>query len=49
MIYRVQVNRRVRNIRVYNVLRKTGPAQNPLTKVFMRVFGGRRPGEAVKE
>jgi hypothetical protein len=48
MIYRVQVNRRVRNIKVYNILKRSGPRENALTRLFERIFVRKRPGEAAK-
>jgi hypothetical protein len=45
MMYKVQVNRKVRNIRVYNVLRKSGARENALTKLFERVFVKKKPEE----
>ncbi len=45
MIYRVQLNRRVRNIKVYTLLKKSGEQQNALTKLFMRIFGGKKKAE----
>ena len=48
MIYRVQVNRKVRNIKVYTVLRGSGQRQNAITKLFMQIFGGRKGAEPAR-
>ena len=37
MIYRVQLNRRVHNIRVYNILKKKS-GENAITRLFERIF-----------
>lgn len=42
MIYRVHLNKKVRNIKVYNVLKASGQRQNFLTKLFMKVFTPQR-------
>lgn len=38
----MRINKRLRYIRVYNIVRKVSNKQNPLTKIFMRVFGGNK-------
>ena len=49
MIYRVRLNRKVRNIKVYDVLKKSGQGQNFITKLFMRIFAQKKTEEgAVK-
>lgn len=45
MIYRVQVNRKVRNIKVYNILKKGGQRENAITRLFEKVFVKKKPGE----
>lgn len=45
MIYRVQVNRKIRNIKVYNILKKGGQKENVITRLFERVFVKRKPDE----
>ncbi len=46
MIYRVRLNRKVRNIRVYTLLKKSGAKQNAITKLFMQIFAGKKSEEA---
>ena len=45
MIYRVQMNRKVRNIKVYNILKKGGQRENAITRLFEKVFVKKKPGE----
>jgi hypothetical protein len=40
--YVMRINKRLRYIRVYNIVKKVSNKQNPLTKVFMKVFGGKK-------
>jgi hypothetical protein len=48
MIYRVRLNRKVRNIKIYTVLIKSGQRQNVITRLFMRIFAKKGAGEAAK-
>jgi hypothetical protein len=48
MIYRVRLNKKVSNIKVYNVLKKSGAQQNAITKLFMRFFGPKKQGGAAE-
>jgi hypothetical protein len=45
MIYRVQIKKGVHSIKVYNLLKKTGPTENALTKLFERIFIRKKPAE----
>ncbi len=38
MIYKVRINRRLRNVQVYATLKKTSGNINFLTKLVMRIF-----------
>jgi hypothetical protein len=38
MLYRARLNRKVRNIKVYTLLKSSGERQNAVTKLFMRIF-----------
>ncbi len=41
MIYNVRINKRVKYIRIYTVLKHVRGRQNMLTKLFARVFAGK--------
>jgi hypothetical protein len=41
MIYNVRINKRVKYIRIYTVLKHVRGGQNMLTKLFARVFAGK--------
>lgn len=41
MKYKIRINKRVRYIQVYKVLSHAGERTNALTKLFIKVFGGR--------
>ena len=41
MKYKIRMNKRVRYIRVYKVLSHAGERTNALTKLFIKMFGGR--------
>lgn len=45
MIYKVRVNKRIRNIKVYNVLKRKGEKPNFLTTLFMKLFLGNKKEE----
>ena len=47
MKYAIRVNKRVRNFRVYKVLKKTIGNVNIVTKIFIRIFSGRKKEEEV--
>ena len=38
MIYKVRINKRIKNIRVYAILKKTTGNVNAMTKLFMKIF-----------
>lgn len=38
MIYSVRINKHVRYIRVYTVMKRVGQSANPLTKLFMKLL-----------
>ncbi|MCL5442370.1 MAG: hypothetical protein M1603_01640 [Candidatus Marsarchaeota archaeon] len=38
MIYSVRINKRVRYIRVYTIVKRIGQNTNPLTKLFMKLL-----------
>lgn len=42
MIYKIQVNKRIRNIQVYDIKVKLGERQNALTKLFLRVINRKK-------
>jgi hypothetical protein len=42
MRYNIRVNKRIRDVRVYKVLKKTEGNANLLTKLFIKVFAGRK-------
>lgn len=41
MKYKIRINKRVRYIRVYKVILRAGERTNALTKLFIKIFGGR--------
>lgn len=43
--YIVRVNRRVKNVRIYKVVKKLSGNTNLLTKVFLRIFAPRKKEE----
>ena len=45
MIYKTQIKKKIQNIRVYEVLRKSGGRQNFLTSLFMRIINRNKSGE----
>lgn len=45
MRYSIRINRRVRNTRVYTVVKRIEGNPNILTKFFIRVFSGRKREE----
>ena len=38
MKYIITMNRRIRYIKVYNIVKRVGERQNALTKLFTRIF-----------
>ena len=48
MIYRVRLNRKIHNIKVYTVLKKSGQKQNVITKLFMGVFAKKGRSDEAK-
>ncbi len=48
MKYLIRINTRVRNVRIYSILKKTSGNVNFLTKLFMRVFAGVKKEEKLK-
>ncbi len=45
MQYNIRVNRRIRNVKVYRVVKKLEKGPNPLTKLFIKLFAGRKKEE----
>lgn len=43
--YTVRINKRVKNVHVYKVLKKTTGNVNLLTKIFIRVFAPKKKEE----
>ncbi len=41
MIYNARINKRIKYIRIYTVLKHVRGEQNMLTKLFARVFAGK--------
>ena len=39
MIYKIRINRKVKNIKVYKILKKTGEKPNIITMLFMKMLG----------
>lgn len=48
MKYVVKVNKRVRNIHVYKIIKKTSGNVNIATKLFIRIFAGKKKEETLK-
>lgn len=42
MQYAVRINKRVKNVRVFTVLKKTSGNVNIVTKLFIRIFAGKK-------
>ena len=38
MIYQIRINKKLRNIKVYTILRKLGGGETFMTKFFMKLF-----------
>jgi hypothetical protein len=38
----VQLNRKIRNIKIFTLLKRTGQQQNAITRIFMRVFSPKK-------
>ncbi|MCW6159722.1 MAG: hypothetical protein LVQ95_01375 [Candidatus Micrarchaeales archaeon] len=45
MRYSIRINKKMRNIRVYAIVKKVQGNPNILTKLFMRIFAGRKKEE----
>lgn len=45
MKYSVRINTRVKNAHVYKVIKKTSGNVNLLTKIFIRIFVGKKKEE----
>ena len=45
MIYSVKIKKRLRYVRVYTILKKTGHQENILTRLFMKALLRKKPGE----
>lgn len=45
MRYSIRINKRTRNIRVYTVVKRIGSNPNVLTKLFMKIFAGKKKEE----
>ncbi|MGC8648785.1 MAG: hypothetical protein ACP5UN_01015 [Candidatus Micrarchaeia archaeon] len=42
MIYRVNINKKVRNIKVVHIIKKLEGNPNLLTRFFIRIFAGKK-------
>jgi hypothetical protein len=38
MIYQVRLNKRIKNVRVYKIIKKIGRRDNVITKLFLKAF-----------
>jgi hypothetical protein len=45
MQYNIRVNRRIRNVKVYRIIKKMEKGPNPLTKLFIKIFSGKKKEE----
>ena len=45
MIYPIQINKRIRNIRVYTIKKRLGKGESFMTKLFVRLFNQGRKNE----
>lgn len=45
MKYTIRINKRVKNIHIYKVVKRTTGNVNLLTKVFIRIFTGKKKEE----
>lgn len=45
MEYKVRINKKVKNVHVYAVLKKTEGEPNLITKFFIRIFTGKKKEE----
>jgi hypothetical protein len=48
MIYKMRINKRIRNIRVYKMLKRSGKRPNLITLLFMKAMAGRGKDEGVQ-
>lgn len=49
MRYSVRINKRVRNVHVYKVIKKTSGNANIFTKLFLSIFAGKEKREERRE
>lgn len=49
MKYAVRINKRVRNVHVYRMMKKTRGNVNVFTKLFLRIFASKERQEEKKE
>ena len=45
MRYSIRINKRTKNIRVYMIVKRMQGNPNVLTKLFMKIFAGRKKEE----
>ncbi len=45
MRYSVRINRRVKNVHIYSVVKRTSGNVNLMTKIFLRIFAPRKKEE----
>ncbi len=43
--YTVRVNKRIKNVNIYKVLKRSSGNTNLLTKIFIRIFAGKKKEE----
>ena len=46
MKYYIKINKKIRNVRVYAILKKVGGNQNFLTDIFLKIFNRPKSSEA---
>lgn len=46
MKYAVRINKRIRYLRTYTIMKRFGEPNNLLTKVFIKIFSRKKKGEA---
>jgi hypothetical protein len=46
MKYAVRINKRIRYLRTFTIIKRFGEPSNLLTKVFIRIFSRKKRGEA---
>jgi hypothetical protein len=43
MKYVIRINKRIKYLKTYKILKKAGPSDNFLTRVFVRLFNKKEP------